>query len=49
MKNLLNATALSISGVALGLWVHIIYLLILVSLPAQTTGAARLGERFAGQ
>lgn len=49
MKNFLNAAALSISGVALGLGVHIIYLAILVSLPAQEYSGARLGERFAGQ
>ena len=44
------ATAMLSAGAFFwGLGAHICYLLILVSLPIEESGAARLGERFVGQ
>ena len=46
MRNLMASVFLSLAAAAFGVGAHIIYLLILVSLPIQESGAARLGERF---
>jgi hypothetical protein len=38
---------IAISGTLLGIAIHVLYVIILVLMPLQSTGAAKFGERFA--
>ena len=49
MSRLFDAVGVALSATFFGVGAHICYLLILIVLPVQESGAARLGERFAGQ
>lgn len=49
MSRIIGVVCVSVSASFFGIGAHIVYLLILIALPIQESGAARLGERFAGQ